>query len=222
MEQESKALSELGLFGLISLCILVFCSLSFCLCFTIHVRWIWSVICPLLSIVNCVSSCLNKFRIRHKDKPQNLSDVEGRILNSKSARKVGRRTGQSVLLKDLQSISPRLKDFFTDIEVQEREDFYRRSCGQNSAAELKRQNFGLAQTRFVEIHESEFKDFTNKNSRHTESLFSQGQRERSAQKNCRLGNSQPAIVRVNSTGALDKPLPRTTLVQKVDHSSSDY
>ena len=112
MEQEQKALSELGLFGLISLCILVFCSLSFCLCFTIHVRWIWSVICPLLSIVNCVSSCLNKFRIRHKDKPQNLSDVEGRILNSKSARKVGRKTGQSVHLKDLQSISPRLKDFF--------------------------------------------------------------------------------------------------------------
>ena len=221
MEQESKALSELGLFGLISLCILVFCSLSFCLCFTIHVRWIWSVICPLLSIVNCVSSCLNKFRIRHKDKPQNLSDVEGRILNSKSARKVGRRTGQSVLLEDLQSISPRLKDFFTDIEVQEREDFYRRSCGQNSAAELKRQNFGLAQTRFVEVHQSEFKDFTSKSSRHPESSFSQEQRKRS-QESCRLVNSQPAILRVNSTGALDKPLPRTTLVKKLELGSSDY
>ena len=222
MEQESKALSELGLFGLISLCILVFCSLSFCLCFIIHVRFIWSVICPLLSIVNCVSSCLNKFRIKHRAKPLNLSDVEERILSSKSARKVGRKTGQSIHLKDLQSISPRLKDFFTDIEAQDRQDFYRRSCGQISAPDLKRQTFGLAQTRFVEIHESEFKDFTNKNSRHTESLFSQGQRERSAQKNCRLGNSQPALVRVNSTGELDKPLPRTTLVQKVDHSSSDY
>ena len=222
MEQENKVLSELGLFGITCLAILVFCSLSFCFCFTIHVRWIYTVICPLLSIVNCVSSCLNKFRIRHKDKPTNLSDVEGRILNSKSARKVGRRTGQSVLLKDLQTISPRLKDFFTDIEVQEREDFYRRSFGQNSAAELKRQNFGLAQTRFVEIHESEFKDFTNKNSRHTESLFSQGQRERSVQESCRLVNSQPAILRVNSTGALDKPLPRTTLVKKVELGSSDY
>ena len=114
------------------------------------------------------------------------------------------------------------KIFFTDIEVQERQDFYRRNCGQNSAAELKRQSFGLAQTRFVEIHESEFKDFTNKNSRHKESLFSQGQRERSAQENCRLVNSQPAILRVNSTGALDKPLPRTTLVKKVELGSSDY
>ena len=221
MEQESKALSELGLFGLISLCILVFCSLSFCLCFIIHVRFIWSVICPLLSIVNCVSSCLNKFRIKHRAKPLNLSDVEERILSSKSAQKVGRKTGQSIHLKDFQSISPRLKDFITDIEAQDRQEFYRRSCGQVSAPDLKRQTFGLAQTHFVEIHESEFKDFTARNSRHREGLLVRD-RERSAQKNCRLDNTRPALVRVNSTGELDKPLPRTTLVQKVDHSSSDY
>ena len=221
MEQESKALSELGLFGLIGLCILVFCSLSFCLCFVIHVRFIWSVICPLLSIVNCVSSCLNKFRIKHRAKPLNLSDVEERILSSKSAQKVGRKTGQSIHLKDFQSISPRLKDFITDIEAQDRQEFYRRSCGQVSAPDLKRQTFGLAQTHFVEIHESEFKDFTARNSRHRESLLVRD-RERSAQKNCRLDNTRPALVRVNSTGELDKPLPRTTLVQKVDHSSSDY
>ena len=221
MEQESKALSELGLFGLIGLCILVFCSLSFCLCFVIHVRFIWSVICPLLSIVNCVSSCLNKFRIKHRAKPLNFSDVEERILRSKSAQKVGRKTGQSIHLKDFQSISPRLKDFITDIEAQDRQEFYRRSCGQFSAPDLKRQTFGLAQTQFVEIHESEFKDFTARNSRHTESLLVRD-RERSAQKNCRLDNTRPALVRVNSTGELDKPLPRTTLVQKVEHSSSDY
>ena len=221
MEQESKALSELGLFGLIGLCVLVFCSLSFCLCFIIHVRLIWSVICPLLSIVNCVSSCLNKFRIKHRAKPLNLSDVEERILSSKSARKVGRKTGQSIHLKDFQSISPRLKDFITDIEAQDRQEFYRRSCGQVSAPDLKRQTFGLAQTHFVEIHESEFKDFTARNSRHRESLLVRD-RERSAQKNCQLDETRPALVRVNSTGELDKPLPRTTLVQKVDHSSSDY
>ena len=221
MEQESKALSELGLFGLIGLCVLVFCSLSFCLCFVIHVRFIWSVICPLLSIVNCVSSCLNKFRIKHRAKPLNFSDVEERILRSKSAQKVGRKTGQSIHLKDFQSISPRLKDFITDIEAQDRQEFYRRSCGQVSAPDLKRQTFGLAQTHFVEIHESEFKDFTARNSRHRESLLVRD-RERSAQKNCQLDNTRPALVRVNSTGELDKPLPRTTLVQKVDHSSSDY
>ena len=112
MEQENKVLSELGLFGITCLAILVFCSLSFCFCFTIHVRWIYTVICPLLSIVNCVSSCLNKFRVRHKEKPTNISDIEGRILNSKSAKKVGRRTGQSILLRDLQTVSPRLTDFF--------------------------------------------------------------------------------------------------------------
>ena len=177
MDQESKALSVLGPFGIIGLCVLIFISLTFCLCFVIHVRFIWTVICPLLSLLKCCSSCLNKFRLKHRTKPQNFSDVEERILSSKSAQKVGRKTGQSILLKDFQSISPRLKDFITDIEAQDRQDFYRRSCGQISAPDLKRQTFGLAQTRFVEIHESEFKDFTNKNSRHTESLFSQGQRE---------------------------------------------
>ena len=222
MEQESKALSELGLFGLIGLCVLVFCSLSFCLCFVIHVRFIWTVICPLLSILKCCSSCLNKFRIKHKAKPQNFSDVEERILRSKSAQKVGRKTSQSTHLKDFHSISPRLKDFIRDIEAQDRQEFYKRSCGQVSAPDLKRQTFGLAQTHFVEIHESQFKDFSARNSRHRESLLVR-ERERSAQKNCQLDETRPALFRVNSTGELDKqPLPRTTLVKKVDRSSPDY
>ena len=220
MEQESKALSELGLFGLIGLCVLVFCSLSFCLCFVIHVRFIWTVICPLLSILKCCSSCLNKFRIKHKAKPQNFSDVEERILRSKSAQKVGRKTSQSTHLKDFHSISPRLKDFIRDIEAQDRQEFYKRSCGQVSAPDLKRQTFGLAQTHFVEIHESQFKDFSARNSGQRESLVF---RERSAQTDCQLDEIRPARSRANSTGEFDRqPLPRTTLVKKVDRSSSAY
>ena len=199
----------------------MFCSLSFCCCLTIHVRWIYTVICPLLSIVNCVSSCLRKFRVRHREKPTNISDIEARILNSKSAKKVGRRTGQSILLRDLQAVSPRLTDFFTDLENQEREDFYRRSFGQNPAAELRRQNFGLQQTRFVEVHQSELKDFSSKSSKHSESSVCQEQRQRS-QESCRLVSSQPAILRVNSTSALDESLPQTTLVKKLELGSSDY
>ena len=136
MEQESKVLTDLGLFGITCLAILVFCSLTFCCCMIIHVRWIYSVICPLLSLVNCVSSCLRKFRVRHREKPTDISDIEARILNSKSAKKVGRQTSQSILLRDLQTVSPRLTDFFTDLENQERENLYRRSFGQIPAAEL--------------------------------------------------------------------------------------
>ena len=206
MEQESKALLDLGLFGLIGLCVLVFCSLSFCLCFVIHVRFIWTVICPLLSILKCCSSCLNKFRIKHKAKPLNFSDVEERILRSKSAQKVGRKTSQSIHLKDFQSISPRLKDFIRDIEAQDRQEFYKRSSGQVSAPDLKRQTFGLAQTHFVEIHESQFKDFSARNSGQRESLVF---RERSAQTDCQLDEIRPALFRVSSTGELDRqPLPR--------------
>ena len=36
MDQESKALSVLGPFGIIALCVLIFISLTCCLCFVIH------------------------------------------------------------------------------------------------------------------------------------------------------------------------------------------
>ena len=188
MEQENKVLTDLGLFGITCLAILVFCSLSFCCCLTVHVRWIYTVICPLLSIVNCVSSCLRKFRVRHREKPTNISDIEARILNSKSAKKVGRQTGQSILLRDLQAVSPRLTDFFTDLENQERENLYRRSFGQIPAAELRKQNFGLQQTSFVEVHQRELKDFSSKSSKQSESSVCQEQRQRS-QESCRLVSS---------------------------------
>ena len=220
MDQESKALSELGLFGLIGLCVLIFISLSFCLCFVIHVRFIWTVICPLLSLLKCCSSCLNKFRLKHRTKPQNFSDVEERILRSKSAQKVGRKTSQSTQLKDFHSISPRLKDFIIDIEAQNRQAIYKRSSGQVSAPDLKRQTFGLAETQFVEIHQSQIEDSSIRNSRQRESLVF---RERNTQTDCQLDEIRPALFRVNSTGELDRqPLPRTTLVEKVDRSSSAY
>ena len=222
MDQESKALSVLGPFGIIALCVLIFISLTCCLCFIIHVRFIWTVLCPLHSLLKCCSRCANKFRLKHRTKPQNFSDLEKRILGSKSALKVARKTSQSCQLKDFHSISPRIKDFIVDIEAQNRQAIYRRSSGQVSAPDLKRQTFGLAEMHFVEIHQSQFKDFSARNSGHRESLLVR-ERERSAQKNCQLNEIRPALFRVNSTGELDKqPLPRTTLVKKVDHSSSDY
>ena len=112
MEQESKALSELGLFGLIGLCVLVFCSLSFCLCFVIHVRFIWTVICPLLSILKCCSSCLNKFRIKHKAKPQNFSDVEERILRSKSAQKSWKKDQSEYSFERFSQYQPQIERFY--------------------------------------------------------------------------------------------------------------
>ena len=221
MEQENKVLSELGLFGITCLAILVFCSLSFCFCFTVHVRWIYTVICPLLSIVNCVSSCLNKFRVRHREKPTNISDIEGRILNSKSAKKVGRRTGQSILLRDLQTVSPRLTDFFTDLENQERENLYRRNFGQIPAAELRKQNFGLQQTSFVEVNQRELKDFSSKSTEQSESSASQEQRLR-RQESCRIISSQPVVDRVSSASALSESLPQTTLIKSFELGCPDY
>ena len=227
MDQESKALSVLGPFGIIGLCVLIFISLTFCLCFVIHVRFIWTVICPLLLILKCCSSCLNKFPLKHRTKPQNFSDVEERILKSKSAQKVGRKTSQSTQLKDFHSISPRIKDFIVDIEAQNRQVIYRKSSGQVSALDLTdpkdtgiRQTFGLAETHFVEIHQSQIKDPSIRNSGQRKSLVF---RERNTQTECQLDEIRPARSRVNSIGEFDRqPLPRITLVKKVDRSSSAY
>ena len=221
MEQENKVLTGLGLFGITCLAILVFCSLSFCCCLTVHVRWIYTVICPLLSIVNCVSSCLRKFRVRHREKPTDISDIEARILNSKSAKKVGRQTSQSILLRDLQTVSPRLTDFFTDLENQERENLYRRNFGQIPAAELRKQNFGLQQTSFVEVHQRELKDFSSKSAEQSESSVCQEQRLR-RQESCRIISSQPAVDRVSSASALSESLPQTTLIKSFELGCPDY
>ena len=221
MEQENKVLTDLGLFGITCLAILVFCSLSFCCCLTIHVRWIYTVICPLLSIVNCVSSCLRKFRVRHREKPTDISDIEARILNSKSAKKVGRQTSQSILLRDLQTVSPRLTDFFRDLEIQERENLYRRNFGQIPAAELRKQNFGLQQTSFVEVHQTELKDFSNKSTEQSESSASQEQRLR-RQESCRIISSQPIVDRASSASALSESLPQTTLIKSFELGCPDY
>ena len=227
MDQESKALSVLGPFGIIALCVLIFISLTCCLCFIIHVRFIWTVLCPLHSLLKCCSRCLNKFRLKHRTKPQNFSDLEKRILGSKSALKVARKTSQSCQLKDFHSISPRIKDFIVDIEAQNRQVIYKKSSGQVSIPGLKdpkdtgiRQTFGLAETHFVEIHQSQIKDSSIRNSRQRESLVF---RERNTQTECQLDEIRPARSRANSTGEFDRqPLPRTTLVKKVDRSSSAY
>ena len=220
MDQESKALSVLGPFGIIGLCVLIFISLTFCLCFIIHVRFIWTVICPLHSLLKCCSSCLNKFRIKHRTKPQNFSDLEERILKSKSALKVARKTGQSFQLKDFHSISPRIKDFIVDIEAQNRQAIYKKSSGQVSAPDLKRQTFGLAETHFVEIHQSQIKDSSISRSGQRKSLVL---RERNTQTECQLDEIQPVRLRANSIGEFDRqPLPRIKLVQKAGRSSSAY
>ena len=129
-------------------------------------------------------------------------------------------TSQSCQLKDFHSISPRIKDFIVDIEAQNRQAIYKKSSGQVSAPDLERQTFGLAETHFVEIHQSQIKDSSLRNSGQRESLVF---RERNTQTECQLDEIRPARPRANSTGEFNRqPLPRITLVKKVNQSSSAY
>ena len=227
MDQESKALSVLGPFGIIALCVLIFISLTCCLCFIIHVRFIWTVLCPLHSLLKCCSRCANKYRLKHRPRPQNFSDLEKRILGSKSALKVARKTNQSCQLRDFHSVSPRIRNFIVDIEAENRQVIYKKSSGQVSIPGPKdpedtevRQTFGVAKTHFVEIHQSQIEDSNISRSGQRKSLVL---RERNTQTDCLLDEIQPVRQRANSTGEFSRqPLPRIKLVQGAGRSSSAY
>ena len=227
MDQESKALSVLGPFGIIALCVLIFLSCTCCLCFVIHVRFIWTILCPLQSLLKCCSRCANKFRLTHRPRPQTFSDLEKRNLGSKSALKVARRTNQSCQLKDFHHISPRIRDFIIDIQSESRQVIYKKCSDQVSTPGLKypedteiRPTFGVAKTHFVQIHQSQIEDSNISRSGQRKSLVL---RERNTQTDCLLDEIQPVRQRANSTGEFSRqPLPRIKLVQGAGRSSSAY
>ena len=226
MDQESKALSALGPFGIIALCVLIFLSCTCCLCFVIHVRFIWTILCPLQSLLKCCSRCANKFRLTHRPRPQNFSDLEKRILGSKSALKVARRTNQSCQLRDFHNISPRIRDFIIDIESENRQVIYKKCSDQVSTPGLKypedteiRPTFGVAKTHFVQIHQNQIEDSNISRSELRKSLFL----ERNTQTDSLLSEIQPVRQRAGSTGELSRqPLPRIRLLQEAGRNSQFY
>ena len=103
--EEAKTLMQLGPFGVIALSILIFISCTICLCLTIHVKFIWTFLCPLQSLLTCCRLFANKFRASHKATPKSILDLERRTLGSKRALKIARRVNQSCELKDFHHIS---------------------------------------------------------------------------------------------------------------------
>ena len=127
--EEAKTLMQLGPFGVIALSILIFISCTICLCFIIHVKFIWTVLCPLQSLLNCCRLFAKKFRSSHKATPKSFSDLERRTLGSKRALKIARRTNQSCELKDFHHISPRINSLIVDIQQESNRKVVYRGCG---------------------------------------------------------------------------------------------
>ena len=226
MDQESKALSALEPFGIITLCVLIFLSCTCCLCFVIHVRFIWTILCPLQSLLKCCSRCANKFRLSHRPRPQTFSDLEKRNLGSKRALKVARRTNQSCELKDFHHISPRIRDFIIDIQSESRQVIYKKCGDQVSTPGLKypedpkiRPTFGIAKTHLVQIHQNQIEDSNISRAELRKSLFL----ERNTQTDSLLSEIQPVRQRAGSAGELSRqPLPRIRLLQEAGRTSQLY
>ena len=227
MDQESKVLSKLGPFGIIALCILIFICCTCCLCFIIHVKFIWTILCPLQSLLKCCSRCANKFRSSHRPRPQTFSDLEKRNLGSKRALKIARRTNQSCELRDFHHISPRIRDFIVDIQSESTRQVIYKKCGdQISTPGVKfpedpkiGPTFGVARTHLVEIHQNQIEDSNISRAELRKSLFL----ERNTQTDSLLSEIQPVRQRAGSAGELSRqPLPRIRLLQEAGGTSQLY
>ena len=230
MDEESKVLMKLGPFGIIALCILIFISCTCCLCFIIHGKFIWTILCPLQSLLKCCSRFANKFRSSHKETPKTFSDLKKRNLGSKRALKIARRTNQSCELKDFHHISPRINDLIVDIQQEStRKVIYKRCGDQISLPGVKfpepkgpkiGPSFEVAGTHLVEIHQNPIEEPSISTAELRKSLFLES---RNTQTDSLLSEIQPLRERAGSAGELSRqPFPRIRLLQEAGGTCLRY
>ena len=129
--EEAKILGQLGAFGIIGLIICLFIGCTICLCLTVHVRFIYTFLCPIQNLQTCCRLFAQKFRASHKPIPNSILDLEKQISGSKRAQKIARRVNQSQSLRDFHCITPRLNSFIVDLQQESsRQVVYNRSSDQ--------------------------------------------------------------------------------------------
>ena len=131
--EESKIIGQLGAFGIIGLIICLFIACTICLCLTVHVRFIYTYLCPIKNLQTCCRLFFQKFRASHKRIPDSILELEQQISGSRRAQKIARRVNQSQTLRDFHSITPRLNSFIVDLQQEEilsRRVVYNRSSDQ--------------------------------------------------------------------------------------------
>ena len=132
--EETKIIGQLGAFGILGLIICLFIACTICLCVTVHVRFIYTYLCPIKNLQTCCRLFFQKFRASHKRIPDSILELEQQISGSRRAQKIARRVNQSQTLRDFHSITPRLNSFIVDLQQEEilsRRVVYNRSSDQN-------------------------------------------------------------------------------------------
>ena len=131
--EETKIIGQLGAFGILGLIICLFIACTICLCVTVHVRFIYTYLCPIKNLQTCCRLFSQKFRASHKQIPDSIHELEQQISGSRRAQKIARKVNQSETLRDFHSITPRLNSFIVDLQQEEiisRRVVYNRSSDQ--------------------------------------------------------------------------------------------
>ena len=129
--EEAKILRQLGAFGIIRLIICLFIGCTICLCLAVHVKFIYTFLCPIQNLQTCCRLFAQKFKASHKPIPNSILDLEKQISGSKRALKIARRVNQSQSLKDFHCITPRLNSFIVDLQQESsRQVVYKTSSDQ--------------------------------------------------------------------------------------------
>ena len=131
--EEAKLIGQLGVFGVLGLIICLFIACTICFCATVHVRFIYTYLCPIKNLQTYCRLFSQKFRASHKQIPESIHELEEQISGPRRAQKIARRVNQSNTLRDFHLISPRLNNFLVDLQQEEisfRRVLYTRSSDQ--------------------------------------------------------------------------------------------
>ena len=96
----TKFVEKIGFFGILALFFAFFLSFTLCACLIVHVRYIWTYLCPLKSVRDCCRSFYRKFSSSHKRVPQTLHELEELVTNAQRAKKLDRKVNQAEALKE--------------------------------------------------------------------------------------------------------------------------
>ena len=232
--EEAKILGQLGAFGIIGLIICLFIGCTICLCLTVHVKFIYTFLCPIQNLQSCCRLFANKFRASHKPTPNSILDLEKQISGSKRALKIARRVNQSQLLKDFHHITPRLNSFIVDLQQESsRQVVYKRSSDQILLPSVKTAEpkgpktgspFEAAGSHLVELHPPPIEKPIVSAAKLSQSLFLEPT-SRNTQTDFSLV-SDTELLRVR-TGSVDQlttrePFPRIKLVKEAGKTCERY
>ena len=112
---ETKFIEKIGPFGILALFFCFFLSFTLCACLIVHVRFIYTYLCPLKSVRDCCRSISRKFRASHKQVPQTIHELEELVSGTIRAQKVARKVNQAYSLKEFAQITPHLNSFVIEL-----------------------------------------------------------------------------------------------------------